>query len=240
MTALEFAVQDVAGARLARQLGADRVELCSALGGTGGITPSLGLIEGAVATGVPVHVLIRCRPGDFVYDEDELAVMAADAVAAMQAGAAGVVVGALTEQREVDVPALERLVEGLRLGQGELTFHRAVDQVSDQFAALDVLRELGFRRVLSSGGAPSCVEGLGALAALVEHADRGVEVMAGGGVRVADIAALRNAGVDAIHLSARRVVAGDAGPGGGDAPRETLDVTIATAAVAAVREERWT
>lgn len=235
MTALEFAVQDVNGARLARQLGADRVELCSALGSTGGITPSLGLIESAVATGVPVHVLIRCRPGDFGYDEDELAVMAADAVTAMQAGAAGVVVGALTDRREVDVPALERLVEGIRLGQGQITFHRAIDQVPDRLAALNVLRELGITRVLTSGGATTCAEGLPALAAMVEYAD-GVEIMAGGGVRVADIPALRDAGVDAIHLSARRSVTGDAGPGGGSAPREMLDVAVATAAVAAVRE----
>ena len=43
MTTIEIAVQDAAGARIARQEGADRVELCVALGATGGLTPSVGL-----------------------------------------------------------------------------------------------------------------------------------------------------------------------------------------------------
>ena len=56
MTTIEIAVQDAAGARIARQEGADRVELCVALGATGGLTPSVGLVR-ACATGVDaVHL----------------------------------------------------------------------------------------------------------------------------------------------------------------------------------------
>lgn len=42
---VEIAVQDVEGARIAHEEGADRVELCAALMGTGGLTPSFGMIQ---------------------------------------------------------------------------------------------------------------------------------------------------------------------------------------------------
>ena len=65
---VEIAVQDVAGARIALEAGAARVELCQALG-LGGLTPSAGLIEATVAavawTGAAgfVQVLVRPRGG---------------------------------------------------------------------------------------------------------------------------------------------------------------------------------
>ena len=98
MTLLEIAVQDVAGARVAVAGGADRLELCAALPETGGLTPSIGLLAevvAAVPATVGVHVLVRSRPGGFTYTADELAVQVSDVRAAVAAGAAGVVVGAL-------------------------------------------------------------------------------------------------------------------------------------------------
>lgn len=73
--ALEVAVTSVAGARIACAAGADRIELCSALE-LGGVTPSAGLVEAAVAEAPAggAHVLVRPRPGDFVYDADDVAV----------------------------------------------------------------------------------------------------------------------------------------------------------------------
>jgi copper homeostasis protein len=51
-----------------------------------------------------------------------------------------------------------------------------------------------------------------------------VQIMAGGGVRIEDIGALVEAGVDAVHLSARESFADPhpAGPGGG---AQELDAT---------------
>jgi copper homeostasis protein len=214
-TVLEIAVQDVAGARAAVAAGADRLELCAALAATGGLTPSAGLVRHvAAAAGVGVHVLVRPRAGGFVYTAEELAVQVADVRAALDAGAAGVVVGALTPGGAVDPAALAALVEAA--DGADVTFHRAFDVVADRPAALEVLAAHGVRRVLTSGGALRAGEGLAALAALTGRArGLGVEVMAGGGVRTGDVAPLVGAGVDAVHLSARRPVAGDGGPGGG-------------------------
>ncbi|MFD5177091.1 copper homeostasis protein CutC [Nocardia sp. NPDC058379] len=236
MTALEFAVQDVAGAIGAHRVGADRVELCAALGSTGGLTPSIGMIEAVVSTGMPVHALIRCRAGGFVYaEDDEIAVMNADAKAAASAGAAGLVVGALTPDHRVDVDALERVLDGVPVDDIELTFHRAIDQIADRAAAIETLIDQGMTRVLTSGGAARCSAGLDELAAMVEQAAGQLQIMAGGGVTPADIPALHHLGVDAIHLSARRVVADDGGPGGGTAHHEQLNDELAAAVAAQLR-----
>ncbi|MFC9552615.1 copper homeostasis protein CutC [Rhodococcus sp. NPDC056960] len=231
---LELAVQDVAGARIARRAGASRVELCTALGATGGLTPSVGTIEAVAAQGIAVHPLIRCRPGGFVYDADEIAVMARDIRAALGAGASGVVLGALTPDRSVDRSALARLLDGIDVTSVDVTFHRAMDVVDDRATALDTLADAGITRVLTSGGVPRCIDGLNALTAMVAHPCGRIQVMAGGGIRVDDIAAVAGTGVDAIHLSARRTVADSGGPGGGSGGYDAVDETLALAAAAAL------
>lgn len=234
-TAVEVAVQDPAGARVALAAGADRVELCAALGATGGVTPGAGTIRQTRAVGLPVHVLVRPRPGNFVYDDGEADVLVAEVQQAVGLGAAGVVVGALTATGEVDVPLVRRLVGAA--GGTEVTFHRAFDVVADRAAALAVLGDLGLTRVLTSGGAGTAVDGVAELAALV-HAAGDVQVMAGGGVRPQHVPSLLGAGVAAIHLSARRYAAdgGDVGPGGGPAARlELTDGDVVRAVVATVR-----
>ena len=201
--ALEIAVTSPAGARAARENGADRVELCTALE-LGGLTPSAALVEAVVAEGLPVQVLVRCRPGDFVHDAEELALMAAEVRSVLASGAAGVVIGALTADGALDSDAVARLADAARAAGRpvDVTLHRAVDQSADPVATAALLPALGLTRVLTSGGAPAAAEGLATIAAMVAAAP-GVEVMAGGGVRLADIPALAAAGVASVHLSAK-------------------------------------
>lgn len=201
--ALEIAVTSPAGARAARENGADRVELCSALE-LGGLTPSAALVEAVAAQGLPVQVLVRCRPGDFVHDAQEVALMAAEVRSVIASGAAGVVIGALTADGALDTDAVTRLAEAAR-GTGrpvDITLHRAVDQSADPVATAALLAPLGLTRVLTSGGAPAAADGLETIAAMAAAAP-GVQVMAGGGVRLADIPALLSAGVASVHLSAK-------------------------------------
>lgn len=237
---LEIAVQDAAGAQIAADGGADRVELCAALGATGGLTPSAATIAGAVGTGIGVHVLVRTRPGGFVYDDAELATLAGDVEAAVRLGAAGVVIGALDAAGKIDLPATRRLVAAARTAGRpvEVTFHRALDVVADPVTALHQLADLGVDRVLTSGGAARAAEGAVTLRRLAE-AGTGVQIMAGGGVRPGDIAELVALGVDAIHLSAKMIAVdpGATGPGGGDGPGlERTDPAVVAAARAALTE----
>lgn len=232
---LEIAVQDVAGAVVARDGGADRVELCTALG-VGGLTPSLGLVEAVAATGVETHVLVRPRAGGFVHTPQEVDVMVSDVAHVLRAGAAGVVIGALRADLTLDLDAMERLVAAA--GGAVVTLHRCLDVLPEPARAITPLVELGVHRVLTSGGASAAREGTTAIGDLVATAAGRLEVMAGGGVRPGDIPELVRAGVDAVHLSARGrgAGAGPAGPGGGTgAAYDVTDPTLVSAAAAAVR-----
>jgi copper homeostasis protein len=59
-------------------------------------------------------------------------------------------------------------------------FHRAFDFLPHPLAALDELIELGFERVLTSGGATTAEAGTTHLAALVQHAGWQLEVLPAG------------------------------------------------------------
>lgn len=204
--ALEVAVTSPAGAGSALAGGADRVELCTGLE-LGGLTPSQALVELTVDSGIPVHVLIRCRPGNFAYDEDDVTLMSREVTTVLAAGASGVVIGALTPDGELDREATTRLVaaaRGVREG-AEITFHRAVDHAADPVPLVAELSDLGIGRVLTSGGAAHAMDGALTLAAMLAESGP-VQVMAGGGVRLEDIPALAAVGVQAIHLSAKRAV----------------------------------
>lgn len=233
--ALELAVQDVAGVRVAVRLGVERVELCSALA-LGGLTPSLAVVEAAVAAAgaVGVHVLVRPRAGDFRYDADEVAVMVADVRRAVVAGADGVVVGALDGTGLPDLAVLDRLREAADGVQ--VTFHRAVDVSADPVTALDLVAGSGVDRVLTSGGAARAVDGADRLRRMVGVAAGRLEVMAGAGVDAAAVPTLLATGVDALHFSAKRRVAARGIPlGQSEDGHDVTDEGLAAAVVAAVR-----
>lgn len=229
--AVEVAVDSVAGVRTARTAGADRVELCAGLG-LGGLTPSLALVESAVAAadGLPVLVLLRPTTGGFVHDADDAAQVVRDADLVLRAGASGVVVGPVTGAGQVDVAVLRRLHDVVA-DRGALVFHRAVDVVDDLEAAIEVLVGLGVDRVLTSGGAARAGDGMPRIDRALRAAAGRLAVMAGGGVRPEDIAALTDAGLHDVHLSGRVLVAPDAGFGA----TYRTDGAVVAAAVAAAR-----
>jgi copper homeostasis protein len=237
---VEIAVQDAAGVRIALEAGAARVELCQALA-LGGLTPSAGLIEAAVEAATAasaaefVHVLVRPRGGGFVYDAEEIGVIVRDIRLVRSLGADGVVVGALTDAGALDLDAIAAFLDaadGL-----DVTVHRAVDASADPLAAIRALAGTGVRRVLTSGGAADCRTGRETLALMVAEVRGALELMAGGGVGVDDIAALAAVGVDAVHLSARHRASrgGPSGPGGGEIGFDVTDAELVRAAVAAAR-----
>lgn len=197
---VEVCVESLAGVRAARAAGAERVELCTALG-EGGLTPGAGLLEAALTVGIDVVVLVRPRGGDFLYDEDEFDVLARDVVLARERGAAGVALGILTRDGAIDRPRCARLVSLAR--PLAVTFHRAFDHVREPVAALESLIELGVERVLTSGQAATALAGQERLAALVRVARGRIEIIAAGGVRPENVATLWAAsGVPAVHFSA--------------------------------------
>ncbi|MFD6157103.1 copper homeostasis protein CutC [Nocardia sp. NPDC060256] len=206
---IEICVESVGGVRVAEEARADRVELCCGLS-DGGLTPSVALIEHAVALTVntQVHVLIRPRVGDFRYSADEISVMVRDIRAARAAGADGVVVGAIDGSGALDpvCAAFVDAAEGL-----EVTFHRAIDVSASSERALDQAIAFGFTRVLTSGRQRSVLDGAPVIKELVRQAGTAIEVMACGGVRPSNaVQAIEATGVSALHAAVRTPVSGDA------------------------------
>ena len=177
---LEICVETLQACHAAAEGGADRIELCAALS-EGGVTPGPGFVrEALAAVALPIHVLIRPRSGDFFYSDAEFRMICTDVDAAIAAGAAGIVVGMLTADRQVD---RVRMTEVMQRAQGRsVTFHRAFDQAHDLSALLEGLIELGCDRILTSGGKPTVTEGRASLARLAEQAAGRIRIAAGGGI----------------------------------------------------------
>nr|WP_042198221.1 copper homeostasis protein CutC [Kibdelosporangium sp. MJ126-NF4]CEL23272.1 Cytoplasmic copper homeostasis protein cutC [Kibdelosporangium sp. MJ126-NF4]CTQ94434.1 Cytoplasmic copper homeostasis protein cutC [Kibdelosporangium sp. MJ126-NF4] len=207
---VEISVESINGVRIAAENAADRVELCGALS-DGGLTPSLALTELAVqhSGSTEVHPLIRPRPGDFRYTPDELAVLTRDIRAAVEAGAHGVVVGALGADGLLD-PVCEKLIEA---ADGRpVTLHRAIDVSSSPLRVLDQAIRMGFKRVLTSGQQRSALDGAPVIKSLVEQAGDTIEVMACGGVRATNVLdVIAATGVSDVHAGARTAIRGAEG-----------------------------
>ena len=198
---LEICVEDAASAGLAAEGGAQRIELCSDLA-LEGLTPSRSLMrEAREACKLPIMCMIRPRAGEFCHDLFELRGMQASIEEARELGMDGVVLGVLDARGHIDVRAVEKLMASA-VGL-DLTFHRAFDLAPDASEALEELVELGVKRVLTSGGAPTALEGAERLASLVEQAAGRIVVMPGGGVRAQNLTELRKAtGANEFHSSA--------------------------------------
>ena len=237
---IEITAQDVFSVKAAIQGGAQRIELCTALE-TAGLTPSIALIERTVelasASGIDgfVTVLIRPREGDFVYDKDEVDTVVRDIRKAVAAGAENIVIGALRRDGSIDDDAMMRMIEAT--GGTPVTFNRAFDVAADQFVCLEKLIEMGVARILTSGAAPRTGDGMERIGQLVKHADSQIEIMAGGGVRISDIPPLFELGVDAVHLSAKRMVKGGPNRPGENVSYSQVDIEIVRAAVAAAQAQ---
>lgn len=205
---IEAYVETAEQAEAAVAEGANRIELCGA--GEGGLTPSLALV-GALSQslGVPVHAMVRPRASDFVYDDTDFAKMCLAIPRMRTHGARGVVFGVLRADGQLDI---ERMRELVQLADGmRVVCHRAFDSTPNADEALEQLIELGVHEVLTSGHAPTALEGAAVLKRHVERAARRIVILAGGGVRPHNVKQLvTQTGVQQVHARATdaQVIAG--------------------------------
>lgn len=202
---LEICVDSLASVQACTRAGADRIELCAGLV-EGGTTPSLGFLQAArrMFPG-KIMVMLRPRAGDFVYSDDEFALMLDEIEFFRHHGADGFVCGLLTPDGAIDSGRLEILVA--RASGLDLTFHRAFDVSRDLSESLEALIALGVPRVLTSGGHPDVRRGLDSLSRLAKQAAGRILILPGGGVTAEFIPEIvRRTGVTEVHLSARIAV----------------------------------
>lgn len=183
----EFCAENITLIEKAMEAGARRIELCDNLA-VGGTTPSFGVTKAAVEIATPyettIMTMIRPRGGDFVYTNQEVAIMLDDIRLTAQAGSQGVVFGALTADNKLDKYNLEKLIAASK-GM-EIVFHMAFDELSDQdqLEAIDWLSQAGVKRILTRAGmsGDSLEKRLSRYQRLLDYATGKIEILPGGGI----------------------------------------------------------
>lgn len=208
---IEACVSTIDDAITAARLGADRLELSAALE-TDGVSPSLGMLKEVIeSVSIPVVTLIRLRSGDFVYQPAEVRAMVVDAERALAYGAEAIAVGCLTYERHLDIPAMRLFAE--KLGGTRCVCHRAIDHCQDMMDATRRLIDLGYRRILTSGGATNAAAGTDTLRSLQRSLGDRIEILVAGGVAASNILDIvTRTGCSQLHGSFRKRGAADCIP----------------------------
>ena len=185
--------------------GADRIELCSDKS-SGGVTPSLGMIENARRViKIDLNVIISTRGGDFRCSDSEFEIMKRDIAHCRNAGVNGVVFGILNDFGQIDESRNRELVELAR--PMNATFHRAFDLLSEPEKCLEVVIGCGFARLLTSGCPGNAVDGINVIKNLVKKSEGRIIVMPGGNVRKDNIRQIIDGtGAGEVHSSSTDII----------------------------------
>lgn len=202
-TKLEVCIDSAESALIAQEGGADSLEVCSNLV-IGGTTPGASQFKQIRKTcDTELYVLIRPRYGDFLYTDLEFNIMKEDIRMFRELGADGITTGCLRPDGGLDLDRLKELKDSA--GPLRFTLHRAFDMCRNPYEALEEAVSLGIDRILTSGQASVCTEGIKVLRELMAQAGGRIEILIGSGVNAQVIRRLReelHAG--SFHMSGKR------------------------------------
>lgn len=201
---LEICTDNVQSSIDAEKSGADRIELCSGLN-SGGITPSYGMIAAVREhLKINIHVLVRPRAGDFLYNDAEFDTMTRDIEMCKREGINGVVIGILNHDGSIDKKRTSILVNLAR--PLSITFHRAYDMCSDPFSGLEDVISTGADRLLTSGQSNCAEAGMDLLRKLIELSGKRIIIMPGGGISDGNISEIiKKTGASEYHMTGSRI-----------------------------------
>lgn len=202
---LECCVDNVESALNAHEGGADRLELCANLV-IGGTTPSLFLFEEIrKKSDIKIHALIRPRFGDFLYTDYEINIMKKEIEIFRNAGADGIVIGALDKYGNLDINLMKEFIE--IAGNMKVVLHRAFDVCADPFKTLEEAISLKIDSILTSGQQNNCLLGMDLLKKLDEASEGRIKIMAGSGMNSERIKEfLEKTSIKCFHMSAKKVL----------------------------------
>ena len=149
---------------------------------------------------ITVNILIRPRPGNFVYSSDEFEIMCEDIKEFKKLNINGIVSGILTKEGNVDIEKTKILVELSR--PLEFTFHRVFDNSKNINLAIDEVIKTGADRLLTSGGKASVNDSKETIIKLHKEYGSKIIIMSGGGINLDNAAFFIQNGIKEIHLSA--------------------------------------
>jgi len=186
---IEVIVQNGEEAEQAEKMGANRLELVSAIS-EGGLTPSYGTIKQVLRkVSIPVYVMIRPFSYHYYYQRDDLEIIYEDIRKVTELGGTNIVFGALNRDRTVNEEILESIIK--IAPDVEITFHRAFDETASLIEAYRTLVKYkeNVKTILTSGGAVDCETGQEALAMIVKESKvlNGPSIMPGSGLSLGNI-----------------------------------------------------
>lgn len=182
---LEVCVDSYTSMMTAKDAGADRIELCSALN-IGGLTPSYGLMQRAKEIkDIEVFVMIRPRSGDFLYDNNEFETMKQDINIAKQMGFDGIVTGILLSDGRIDIDRMRELVKVAY--PLKVVLHRSFDDAKNPIEDIPSLIEMGICRILTSGQGSNALKGADYIAKIQEKFGDSITIMPGCGINAGNI-----------------------------------------------------
>ncbi len=185
MKKLEIACFNLESALVAAKSEADRIELCEDAS-TGGITPLFEDIKKLrKETNKEIMVMIRPRGGDFCYSDKEFEQMKSEIIMIKNFRIDGFVFGILNDDNEIDFDRNKELIELAK--PFHCTFHRAFDRTSDAEDSFNMVIDLGFSTILTSGLDSDVNYGKQTLHDLVKLASNRITIMPGGGLRSTNI-----------------------------------------------------
>ena len=195
---LEVIVTSSDEALAAEDGGAGRLELVADLA-RGGMTPPIPIAEAVLGrVRMPVRAMVRETEAHCVEDARIVARLAAQAGQLASLPLDGLVAG-FVRDGAVDETLLTRVLDASR---GNVTFHRAFEELEDDEAALAFLRTTRrVDRILTSGGPGSPDARLAALSSLARRAAPEIIAIAGGGLTLDLIARLAaSSGEFEVHV----------------------------------------
>ncbi len=181
MPKLEIAAVSLEDVLNAEKGGANSVEISHDLS-VGGLTPAFDLVRRACdAARIDIHVMLRPRPGDFLYTPREIDQILDDARKLAQTGIQGVVFGALTPANRLDLALIAQVAT--LVAPLPVTVHRALDYSLEPEQALAGLVGIA-PRVLTGGPAPTAWEARAKLGQWVSAYAEQLRFVISGGLKI--------------------------------------------------------
>ena len=186
----EACVESFEKALEAQNNGANRIELCENLI-VGGTTPSYGTVKICLEKlNISIFPMIRARGGNFIYSKDEMEIMKEDIKVFKELGVKGVVLGCLTSDNKIDLELTKELVD--LAYPMEVTFHKAIDEISNPLDYIEDLVNIGIKRILTSGGKATALEGKDLINEMIKKSNKRLKVVVAGKVTKENLNELSN------------------------------------------------
>ena len=177
----EACVDNIDDAINVEKNGADQIELCSRLD-LDGLTPSKKLILQTIRrVSIPIKVLIRSRPGNFTYNQNDVNTMLDSIEFCQKNGINDIAFGALNSNRKIDEKIINQIVS--KYTELNITFHKAIDLVDNQNNEIQkLLKFYQIKAILTSGGQKNAIEGQKNIKKLFKRFKDEIDIIAAGSI----------------------------------------------------------